>query len=79
MSDHLGRPATRHDRPDGARTEREPPRRLSGAARRPGRIGCSNAPRCALLCSCCLTLVGIIGALMWTAVPAFQKFGLSFF
>ncbi len=26
-----------------------------------------------------LTLVGIIGALMWTAVPAFQKFGLSFF
>src|SRR6187549_3864 len=26
-----------------------------------------------------LTLVGIIGALMWTAVPAFQKFGIGFF
>ena len=26
-----------------------------------------------------LTLVGIIGALAWTAVPAFQKFGLGFF
>jgi len=25
-----------------------------------------------------LTLVGIIGALMWTAVPAFQKFGIGF-
>jgi len=26
-----------------------------------------------------LTLVGIIGALLWTAVPAFQKFGFGFF
>ena len=26
-----------------------------------------------------LTLVGIIGALLWTAVPAFQKFGIGFF
>ena len=26
-----------------------------------------------------MTLVGIIGALMWTAIPAFQKFGIGFF
>ena len=25
-----------------------------------------------------LTLVGIIGALMWTAIPAFEKFGIGF-
>ena len=66
------------------------PRELRAAARarpadgstRPqagGRTGSSSTRRCSSPCSCWRLLLGILLALGYAAIPAFEKFGLAFF